>query len=139
MAYKFPSEEWIAEYGKAINASEDYKKAAAKWEGAVAFIFNAEQDIGLAEDFVVWADLWHGECREIKQVTLEEAEKAPYVIRGDYANIKQIFLGKLNPVKATVQGKIKVKGNFATLVRYVKAIEAVVKCAASVSTEFLDE
>lgn len=29
MAYKFPSKEWIAEFGKAINASEKYEKVAA--------------------------------------------------------------------------------------------------------------
>jgi putative sterol carrier protein len=139
MAYKFPSEEWLVEYGKAINASEDYKKAAANWEGVVAFIFNAAPDIGLDKDFVVWADLWHGECREMKRVRLEEAAEAPYIISGNYANIKKVFQGKLDPVKATVQGKIKVKGNFATLVRYVKAVEAMIKCGASVPTEFLDE
>ena len=139
MAYKFPSKEWIAEFEKAINSSEEYKKAAVTWEGAVVLIFNAEPEIGLDEDFCVWADLWHGECREIKQITLEEAQQAPYVMRGSYANIKQVFQGKLGPAKATAQGKIKVKGNFATLVRHLKAIEAMIKCGASVPCEFLDE
>ncbi|MBT9138471.1 MAG: hypothetical protein DDT31_01036 [Syntrophomonadaceae bacterium] len=139
MAYKFPSEEWIAEFGKAINANEEYKRTAATWEGPVALIFNAEPAIGLDEDFCVWADLWHGECREIKKVTLEEAQKAPFVIMGSYANIKQVFQGKLGPAKATTQGKIKVKGNLPTLVRHLKAIEAMIKCAASIPTKFLDE
>ncbi|MBT9146730.1 hypothetical protein B9J77_03330 [candidate division NPL-UPA2 bacterium Unc8] len=139
MAYKFPSEEWIAEFGKAINANEEYKRTAATWEGPVALIFNAEPAIGLDEDFCVWADLWHGECREIKKVTLEEAQKAPYVIRGSYANWKQVVQGRLGPVKGMMQGKLKLKGNLPTIMKYVKASDELVKCAAKVPSEFLDE
>lgn len=139
MAYKFPSEEWIVEFGKAINTSEDYKKAAATWEGVVVLIFNAEPDIGLAEDFAAWADLWHGDCREIKRVTVEEAEKAPYVIRGSYASWKQVVKGRLGPVKGMMQGKLKLKGNLPTIVKYVKASDELVKCAARVPSEFFDE
>lgn len=139
MAYKFPSKEWIVEFRKEINANEEYKEAAVTWEGVVVLIFNAEPDIGLAEDFIAWADLWHGECREIKQVTLEEAEKAPYVIRGSYANWKQVVQGRLGPVKGMMQGKLKLKGNLPTIVKYVKASDELVKCAAKVPSEFLDE
>jgi tRNA A37 threonylcarbamoyladenosine synthetase subunit TsaC/SUA5/YrdC len=39
IVYKFPSEE--------------YKKAAATWEGPVALIFKAEPVIGLDEDFCI--------------------------------------------------------------------------------------
>ena len=137
MAYKFPSEEWMTEFGKTINASKEYKKLASTWEWPVGFIFNPQSDIGLPEGFAVWADLWHGECREIKRVTLEEAQKA--LIRGNYTSIKEVFQGKLAPAKATVQGKIKVKGNFATLVKQLKAIEVLIECGRSIPCEFLDE
>jgi putative sterol carrier protein len=139
MAYKLPSKEWIAEYGKAINASEEYKKAAARWEGVVVLVFTANPAIGLAEDVAVWMDLWHGECRDIKQVTLEEVQQAPYIIRGTYADWKQVVQGRLGPVKAMMQGKLKLKGDLPTIVRYVKAADELVKCATRVPTEFLDE
>jgi putative sterol carrier protein len=139
MAYKFPSDEWIAEFKKEINANEEYKKAATTWEGVVVLIFNADPAIGLTEDFIAWVDLWHGECREIKKVTLEEAQKAPYVIRGTYANWKQVVQGRLGPVKGMMQGKLKLKGDLPTIVKYVKASDELVKCAAKVPSEFLDE
>jgi len=139
MAYRFPSEEWIAEFGRVINASEAYKKVSATWEGVVVLLFNADPAIGLEEDFCAWVDLWHGECREIKRVTVEEAQQAPYVIRGTYPNWKQVLQGKLGPVKGMMQGKLKLKGNLPTIVKYVKASEELVKCAAKVPSEFLDE
>lgn len=139
MAYKFPSKEWAVEYKKVINASEEYEKAAATWEWVVVLVFTADLDIGLAEDFVVWMDLWHGECRDIKQVTLEEAQLAPYIIRGAYAAWKQVAQGKLDPVKGMMQGRLKLKGNLPTVVRYVKASNELVKCVTKVPTEFLDE
>ena len=60
---EFPSEDWLNEYVKRINASPEYKEASATWEGDVAFVFEAEPDKGVPEDVWAWLDLWHGECR----------------------------------------------------------------------------
>jgi putative sterol carrier protein len=38
-----------------------------------------------------------------------------------------------------MQGKLKLKGDLPTIVRYVKAADELVKCATRVPTEFLDE
>ncbi|MEX2102093.1 MAG: sterol carrier protein, partial [Actinomycetota bacterium] len=81
----FPSAAWIDGFADAINASEAYRSAAATWEGAIAFVFEAEPDRGVPDD--VWAllDLWHGACREARIVDAEEGGRAPYVIRAPYS------------------------------------------------------
>ena len=140
MALTFPSEEWMEEYKKQINLSEGYKKAAATWTaGAVALVISAKPEIGMNEDFGMWLDLHQGVCREAKKVGLEEAQKAPFCIIADYARWKQVIKKELEPVKGMMQGKLKLKGDLPTIVRFVKASQELVECTTRIETQFLDE
>jgi putative sterol carrier protein len=140
MAYRFPSEEWIHEYQKAINASEDYKKSGATWTaGAVCLVVLANPSIDMEKEIGIWLGLNKGVCEEIRLVTVEEAQKAPFVITGDYSRWKQVVLGELEPIQGMMQGKLKLKGDLPTIVRYVKASQDLVECASKVDTRFADE
>jgi len=140
MAYRFASEEWIGEYQKAINSSEDYKKSGATWTaGPVCLVVSANPSIGMDRAVGIWLGLHKGVCEEIKLVPLEEAQKAPFVITGDYSRWKQVVLGKLDPIQGMMQGKLKLKGSLPTIVRYVRASQDLVKCASKVDTQFADD
>ena len=136
----WPSEEWMTEYRELINQSPEYRDAASDWEGVVVYHFQAEPDKGLAEDVYGWFDLWHGECREAKQVTAEEAVSAAYVVSAPYSRWKQVITKELEPMKAIMQGRLKMKGDLAKAVRYTKASLVLQDIATRIpDTEFLDE
>jgi putative sterol carrier protein len=135
----FPSEEWLNEYVERINSSPSYKEAAATWEGDVAYAIEAEPDKGVPDETWAWLDLWHGECREGKLVGPEEGDKARFVIRAPYSRWKEVIKKELDPVKGMMQGKLKLKGDLPTIVRYVKAANELVNLAQTVQTEFPDE
>ena len=135
----FPSEEWLKEYVERINTSPAYKEAAATWEGDVAYVIEAEPDKGVPETVWAWLDLWHGECREGKFITPEEGEKAQFLIRAPYSRWKEVIKKELDPIKGMMQGKLKLKGDLPTIVRYVKASNELVNLAQTVPTEFPDE
>jgi len=140
MALSFPSVGWIEGYKKQINSSEEYKKAAASWTaGPVALVVLAKPEIGLNEDWGIWLDLHQGVCWEAKRVSVEEAHQARFCITGDYARWKQVIKKELGPVKGMMQGKLKLKGNLPTIVRYVKAAQELVACSTKIETKFLDE
>lgn len=140
MAYDFPSDEWVVKYKEAINTSEAYREAGAKWEaGPITLVVSANPDIGLDEDYYIWLELYHGECIKAEQVTEDEGSKANFIIRGDYARWKQVVKGELDPVKGMMQGKLKLKGDLPTIVRFVKASNELVRCAQNVDTHFIDE
>jgi putative sterol carrier protein len=140
MALTFPSAEWVEEFKKQINSSEGYKKAGATWTaGVVALVTSAKPEIGIKEDVGIWLDLHHGVCRDAKIVTVEDAQKAPFCITGDYARWKQVIKKELEPVKGMMQGKLKLKGDLPTIVRYVKASQELVECTTRIETKFLDE
>jgi putative sterol carrier protein len=136
---EFPSPEWLDEYVEKINGSSSYKEAAATWEGDVAYVIEAEPDKGIPDEVVAWLDLWHGDCREAKIVTTEEGEKARFVIRAPYSRWKEVILKELDPVKGMMQGKLKLRGDLPTIVRYVKAANELVNLAQTVDTQFPDE
>lgn len=136
----FPSEEWMKLYVEKINSSKDYEEAASTWEGDLAYVFEAEPDKGVPNDVWSWADLWHGKCRDSKwDIPAEEGEKAKFIIRAPYSRWKEVINKELDPVKGMMQGKLKLKGDLPTIVRYVKASNELVNLAAQVPTEFVDE
>ncbi len=140
MALSFPSAEWVEEFKKQINSSEGYKKAGATWTaGPVALIISAKPEIGISKDFGIWLDLHQGICRDARVVTAADAQKAPFCITGEYARWKQVIKKELEPVKGMMQGKLRLKGDLPTIVRYVKASQELVECTTKIETKFLDE
>jgi putative sterol carrier protein len=140
MALSFPSVEWLEEFKKQINSSEGYKKAGATWTaGPVALVISAKPEIGINKDFGMWLDLHQGVCRDARVVTAAEAQKAPFCITGEYARWKQVIKKELEPVKGMMQGKLRLKGDLPTIVRYVKASQELVECTTKIEARFVDE
>lgn len=134
MAYQFPSAEWVAAFKDAVNASEAYKVSAAKWEGDFHFV--VEPKGSLKEPVKFYLDLWHGACREAHLV-LEAGEKEPeFIIQGTIDTYRQIFNKKLDPIRALVSGKLKLKGNLGKIMRSVKATLDLVNAASDVPTTY---
>lgn len=137
---RFPSAEWLDAYAEQINASATYQEAAATWEGDLAYVFQAEPDKGVPADVWAWMDLHHGKCRGVRfDVPPAEGEQAKFIIRAPYTRWKEVMRGELDPIKGMMTGKLKLKGNLPTLVRYTRAAKVLVELAGTVPTEFVDE
>ncbi len=140
MNLAFPSSEWVAAYGNEINASDGYRAASVQWtHGAVALVVNPQPEIGIAVAVGIWLDLDRGTCREAKVVTQVEADRAPFVIAGDYAHWKRVIRKELGPIAGIMQRKLALKGSLPIVVRFVKSAEELVQAATRVPTRFLDE
>ena len=140
MAFTFPSQEWAAEFKKQVQTSPAYKQAAATWTfGPVALLTKADPAIGLAEDVGMWLDIERGNCSDVRVVPKAEAEKAPFCITGEYARWKSVLRKELDPIKAMMQGKLKVQGDLPTIVRQVRAANELVELTQQIPTEFPDE
>lgn len=135
----FPTDPWFQSLVEQINASADYREAAKDWEGDIAFLVEAEPDRGVGEDAWGYLDLWHGTCRGGGRVDQVTGETAAYVIRAPYSRWKDVVQGELDPVRAMMQGKLRVRGDLPTIVRYVKAADELVHLCSKVETTFPDE
>jgi putative sterol carrier protein len=140
MAFTFPSPEWAAEFKKEVQRSSAYRQAAATWTfGPVALLTRADPAIGLPEDVGLWLDIDRGNCSDVRVVSADEAEKAPFCITGEYARWKSVLRKELDPIKAMMQKKLELKGQMTTIVKYVNASKELVECATRVPTAFLDD
>lgn len=136
---EFPSEEWFQDYIRAIDTSQEYAEYAATWEGDVIIQVEAEPDKGLPDDVRGLLDLWHGGCRGGGIVDEERAAAAEFVVRAPYSRWKDVINGDLEPVKALVQGKLRVHGDLPKILRYVKGTQELAYIAGQVDTTFPDE
>jgi len=135
MTIPFPSAEWAQALREAINASPAYRESAADWEGGpICFVIRTDE-----EKTYLWLDLHRGECRAAELVSPAEGERAPFLISAEYEEWKRILRGELDPVRAIWMGKLKVRGDLSLLLRYMRAAQELLACAARVPTQFRDE
>jgi putative sterol carrier protein len=122
-----------------INKSAVYKQAGKGWKWTVGLVVEAEPDKNFPEAKGVFMDLFEGEARAIKVVSDSEAGKADFVITAPYSRWKQVMQKELDPTKGMMQGKLKLKGDLPTIVRYTRASQEMTECTTRIPVEFPDE
>lgn len=134
MPLKFPSAEWLVEFKKQINASEDYAEVAKTWEGDIDFVIESIPSV--KEPVILYLDLHHGKCRDAHISDGASAKKAKFRISGPLKNWKKVMTKQTGPIPALVTGQLKVEGNMAYILRHVRAAQELVECTTTVDTEF---
>jgi len=132
---KFPSEEWIKLFKEEVNKNKAYEDAAKDWEGD--FLFIATPDEKLEKETIFWVDLWHGKCRDAKQVPNRDTKKAEFIYEGPYGNWVKLIQKEIDPIRGLLTRKFKLTGSMAKIMRYTRAATELVGCASKVPTEFL--
>jgi putative sterol carrier protein len=130
---------WILAWEKLIQADDQYRQLGQGWEGTVVIHIEAEPSVGLDDDMYLLMDLWHGDCRSVRLVPKDVGEAADFVITGKYERWKQVMIKELDVVKGMMQGKVKLRGDLPTIVRYAKASTRLVDLVGEVPTIRLDE
>jgi len=122
------SDAWARACQIELNASAAYREAGATWEGAVVFIReNGEGASG------VYVDLFHGECREARELREEDQDLAPYVIRGDEPVWTEVLGGTLDPLMALASGRLRlIKGSLGALAFHIRSARELVAAASRV-------
>jgi putative sterol carrier protein len=139
MAHLFPSEAWASAYHQAVNDNPRYKTAGKDWtHGKVALVVRADAGIGIDRDMAILLDVNAGVCSGASYMTAESArETAAFTVEGPYDNWKQLIVENQDPIKALMQGKLKLtKGHLPTMIRYVESSKQLLSSAQGVSTEF---
>lgn len=139
MAHLFPSEAWATAYHQAVNDNPHYKTAGKDWtHGKVALIVRADAAIGIERDMGILLDVHAGACSGANYMPADEARKdAAFAVEGPYDNWKQLIIENQDPIKALMQGKLKLtKGHLPTMIRYVESSKQLLSSAQNVSTEF---
>ncbi len=130
----FATPSWAAAFKEAVNQSPSYAEAAKNWEGDFWFIVEPDAEGG--ERVLMYVDLWHGQCREAF-IAKDESERNPeFRIWAPARNWRRVITREIDPIRALMTNTLRLKGNFAKIMRNVKAAQELVLCAASVPTRF---
>jgi len=132
--FKFASEEWVQAFKEEINASQGYAEAAKTWEGDFYFIVDPGGPI--AQEIVMYLDLWHGKCRDAF-ICADRAAKTPaFVINAPITAWRKVIDKKLDPVQGMMTRQLKLQGDMIKIMKAVKAAKELVECTTRVPTEF---
>jgi putative sterol carrier protein len=95
--------------------------------------------MGISDERIVIADLWHGQCRGASTGSSDELDEVPYLIKSTPSNWKNVLAGKTDPIVGLMGGKLKLaRGSMFALLPYAKAAKELVKSAIGVDTSFPD-
>lgn len=134
MALKFPSDEWIEELSRQLNASESYERSAKDWEGD--FIFVVEPDEAYDDTAYLYLGLYHGKSPDAAMVESEDSREVEFVIRAPFSTWRRVIEGELDPIQGMMTRKLKLQGNMMKIMRNPKAAQEIVACCAKVPTEW---
>jgi len=121
MAVNAFSDEWAVRFKDEVNKSSVYKAAAKGWKWTVGLVIEAEPDKNVPESVGV------------------VMESCQFVITAPYTRWKQVATKELDATKGMLQGKLKLKGDLPTIVRYTKASQELTECTTRVPVQWPDE
>jgi len=134
----FGTAAWAAALVAEINASSEYKNAAAKWgdgfNGNVLLVFDA--DAILPKTHALLVLLSQGACRGASFVDGVAHPDAGFGLRAPFSVWRDVLERKALAATAILTGKMKVEGDKMTLLKHTAAHRALVSCAAALDTEF---
>ena len=133
------SPEWAQAFKDEVNKSPVYKQAGKGWKWTVGLVVEAEPDKNFPEAKGIVMDLYEGDARDVRVGSAEDAQACDFVIGGSYSRWKQVATKELDATRGMLQGKLKLKGDLPTIVRYTKASQELTKATTRVPVEWPDE
>ncbi|MFX0139244.1 MAG: SCP2 sterol-binding domain-containing protein [Candidatus Hodarchaeota archaeon] len=145
---KYGTQEFADAYREALNKNENYKEAAADWEGD--FVWVATPSGALDHEQRMWIGLHHGKCTGAKKLEPEDkvrllkpGEKrtgggyeVEYVYTTDYETWKKITMGEVDAIRAMLSGKAKLDGDMAKILKYTRAAAELTVSAQTLDIEW---
>ena len=134
----FGAPAWCAALREEVNASSEYRNAAAKWgvgfNGNLLLDFDA--DAGLPKPLHLFLVLAAGRCDRAEFVAGPKHPEAGFSLRAPFSLWREILERRTLAATAILTGKMKVEGDKLTLLKHAGANRALIHCVASVPTEF---
>ena len=138
MGVRFGTPEWAAALRDEIDASSEYRGAAAGWgvgfNGNILLVFDADDLLPDARSLLV--RLQDGACLGAEFVTGPAHPDAGFVLRAPFTLWKEILERRAMAATAILTGRMRVDGDRMVLLRYLAAHRALIHCTSSLDTEF---
>jgi putative sterol carrier protein len=136
----FPSDEWAAAWLELSNTSAEFAASGRGFVGSVVLVVDAEPAAELATPIYLRLEGRDGRwTRHELGRSAALLDDALFVVRGPYARWKALIRQELHPIKALLQGKLRIEGHLPELLRWTRALIILASLAGEIETEFMDE
>jgi putative sterol carrier protein len=129
---KFGSMEYLEEVRRRSNVDEEYQRLAKDESDSYLMIVKAEPGKSIPETLTIGYAADHG---TITDVWIGERE-TDFFLTGPYGVWVQILTGRLDPNKAMMMRKLRVKGNLLQLLKTADATIRWLEVLQTIPTEF---
>jgi putative sterol carrier protein len=136
----FPSEDWVAAWVALANRSAEFEASGRGWEGAVGLVIEPDAAAGVANPLYVRLEGRHG-----RWIGWEVGRRSAllddvvFVLRAPYGRWKDLIRQELPPIRALLQGKLRIEGHLPIILRWTRSLEILAELAGRVDTQFVDE
>ncbi len=138
MSLVFGTDAWAEALCSEINASSEYRNAAAKWgdgfNGNVLLVFQA--DPASSQSRSLFLSLAKGACGGARFIEEGAQKDAGFALRAPFSVWRDILSGKTLAATAILTGKMKIDGETMTLLKHAGAHRALITCVAALDTTF---
>ena len=160
----FPSKEWPESYAKVINDSREYEASAKGWgvDYNGNFIFQMDEvpvenidqipeadkkktvkefldEYVKGKTLYIFMALKDGKCTDARFVKDPSEVEAGFALSAKYEVWKELLTGKSDPMKALMQGRMKLAGDMMKVMKYTKGASLLGQLTGNVPAEFFDE
>jgi len=136
----FPSPEWVAAWVELANSDQAFRSAGVGWDGVVGGVVEADEAAGVSDDLylrLVGRDGHWYESTLAADAGL--VDDAVFTIRGPYSAWKSVIRQQLHPLRGIVQGRLRLRGQLSTFLRWSHATLIMTELAGRLDTVFVDE
>lgn len=138
MTLTFGTGAWADALASGINASSEYRNAAAKWgdgwNGNVLLVFEA--DAALPATHALLVELSKGACHGARFVEGVAHPDAGFGLRAPFTVWRDVLSRKTLAATAILTGQMSISGDKMTLLKHTAAHRALIACASALDTEF---
>ena len=136
----FPSPEWVAAWVELANSDQAFRSAGAGWDGVVGGMIAADEAAGVGDNLylrLVGRDgYWHESTLAADAGLVDDAV---FTICGSYSVWKLVIRQQLHPLRGIVQGRLRLRGQPSSFMRWSRAVLIMTELAGRLDTAFADE
>lgn len=136
----FPSPEWVAAWVELANSDQAFRSAGAGWDGVVGGVIEADEAAGVDGDLylrLVGRDgCWY---ENTLAADAGLVDGSVFTICGPYSAWKSVICQQLHPVRGVVQGRLRLRGQLSSFLRWSRAMVIMTELAGRLDTAFADE
>jgi putative sterol carrier protein len=136
----FPSSEWVAAWVELANSDHAFRSAGAGWDGVIGGVIEADEAAGVDADLYLRLagrdGCWYDHTLAADAGLVDDAV---FTIRGPYLAWKSVICQQLHPVRGTVQGRLRLRGQLSSFLRWSRAMVIMTELAGRLDTVFVDE